>query len=75
MRGELGAFVSRLQSADSSGRDILGAFQSSKGMIADADIAEETANMVAYQVRQNAGAAIFAQANQQVGLVLSLMES
>jgi flagellin len=41
--------------------------------IRDADVAQETASMIAEQVIQQAAAAVLAQANQQSALVLQLL--
>lgn len=73
--GVLGASLSRLQ----SGINVLDAakenIDSSRSRIVDADVAEETANLLREQIRQNASVALLAQANQQPQIALSLLQA
>ena len=74
VRGTLGAAESRLNSAVNFltvARENLAAAES---RIRDIDVAEETAKLVAQQVRQQAASAVLAQANLQPAMVLSLLK-
>lgn len=72
-RGILGAAESRLTSAVSNLQSARENFAAAESRIRDADIAEETANLVRLQVLQQAGTAVLAQANQQPALVTKLL--
>ncbi len=72
--GNIGAFTSRLATANSNlalSRDNL---SEAASRIADADIAEEAANLAKTQILQQAGAAILAQANSLPSLALRLLD-
>lgn len=72
--GVIGAFQSRLSSTLS----ILGLnrdnYSAAESRIRDVDVAEESSNLIAESIRLQAATAILAQANQQPGVFLSLLE-
>jgi flagellin len=72
-RGVLGAAESRLSIAINYLSQARENFQAAEGRIREIDVAEETAKMVALQVRQQAATAVLAQANLQPDLVLRLL--
>jgi len=74
IRGTVGAAGSRLQFAISNLQVARENFVAAESRIRDADIAEETANLVRLQVLQQAGVAVLAQANQQPSQVLKLLQ-
>ena len=74
IRGTVGAAGSRLQFAISNLQVARENFSAAESRIRDADIAEETANLVRLQVLQQAGVAVLAQANQQPSQVLKLLQ-
>lgn len=73
IRGDFGALLSRLETAQNvtevSGENTAAA----ESRIRDADVAEESAGLLAAQIVQNAGASILSQANQQPELLLFLL--
>ncbi len=73
-RGTLGAAESRLTYAIDNLSVARENFIAAESRIRDADIAEETANMLRLQVLQQAGTAVLAQANLQPELVLKLLQ-
>jgi flagellin len=73
-RGQLGAAQSRLQLAISNLRTLRENYRAAESRIRDVDVAEETANFTSASIRQQAGVAILAQANQQPALALSLLQ-
>jgi flagellin len=72
-RGSLGAVQSRLESTIQHLSVARESFKSSESGIMDADVAEESAEMAKETIRQQAGAAVLAQANLQPRLVLDLL--
>jgi len=72
-RGSLGAVQSRLESTIQNLSVARESFKSSESGIMDADVAEESAEMAKETIRQQAGAAVLAQANLQPRLVLDLL--
>ncbi|CAM3445009.1 flagellin [Parendozoicomonas haliclonae] len=72
-RADLGAIQNRLTSTISNLSNISENVSASRSRIMDADFAAETANLAKYQVLQQAGTAILAQANQSSQNVLSLL--
>ncbi|MTI13255.1 flagellin [Sansalvadorimonas verongulae] len=72
-RADLGAVQNRLTSTISNLSNISENVSASRSRIQDADFAAETANLAKYQVLQQAGTAILAQANQTTQNVLSLL--
>ncbi len=72
-RGEIGATVSRLDSAFQNVQTIEVNQRQAASRIVDADVAKETADLTANSIRQQVGAAIKAQANTQPALALQLL--
>lgn len=72
-RGTLGAAESRLEVTISNMQVARENFKSAESAIRDADVAAEAAELTRYNILQQAGAAILAQANQQPQLVLQLL--
>lgn len=72
-RAQIGAFESRLNIAVNHLRSQEINYREAEGRIVDADVAEETANLVAAQVRNQVTTAILAQANSSTSIVLSLL--
>jgi flagellin len=73
VRGTIGATQSRLSSAVNYLQVARENLIAAESRIRDADIASDVAEMVRLQVLQQSGTAILAQANQQPGIVLSLL--
>lgn len=74
-RGNIGASLSRSEKAVSVLQALGENFITAKSRITDADIADETAQLVRAQILQQSGAAVLAQANQSPQLVLDLLKS
>lgn len=74
-RGEIGAAQSRSASALSTLAIARQGTIDAESRITSADVAEEAANLVRQQVRQQAVAAVLSQANQQYEIALSLIDS
>lgn len=72
-RGTLGAAESRLETSIEGLRVARENFLSAESRIRDADVAEEAANLTRFNILQQAGTAILAQANQQPQLALQLL--
>lgn len=73
-RSGLGAFQNRLDSTISNLQNTSENMSSAQSRIQDADFAAETASMTKYQILQQAGVAMLAQANQLPQSVLSLLQ-
>ena len=73
-RGQVGAAESRLSQALSYVQVMRENFVAAESRIRDLDIAQEVAKLVRLQVLQQSGTAILAQANQQPGVVLGLLQ-
>lgn len=73
-RGLLGAAESRLQRAVDFLSVVRENYVAAESRIRDADIAQEVAEMVRLQILQQTETALLAQANQQPGLVLQLLQ-
>ena len=73
-RADLGAVQNRLSTTISNLSNIRENVSASKSRIVDTDFAVETANLAKYQVMQQAGTAMLAQANSQTQSVLSLLQ-
>ena len=71
--GQIGAFQSRLNTALNNVSNMRINYDAAASRITDADIAEESANMVRLQILQQAGAAVLAQANLQPSLIKTLL--
>ena len=72
-RSQLGAYENRLSSVSDNLTSMNENYERSKSQIMDADMAEESANMVKYQVLQQTSAAMLAQANQIPSIALQLL--
>jgi len=72
-RAALGAAQSRVENAISAQEATLENTTAARGRIVDADFAEETANMTRFQILQQAGISMIAQANVAPQNVLSLL--
>ncbi|MEA3371520.1 MAG: flagellin, partial [Campylobacterota bacterium] len=72
-RGELGAVQNRFESTIANLSNISENVSAARSRILDADIAQETSNMTKYNILQQAGVSILAQANQAPQLALSLL--
>lgn len=73
-RGTLGAAESRLESAINYLTVARENFLAAESRIRDADVAQETAELVRLQILQQSGVAVLAQANQQPALVIELLK-
>lgn len=72
-RGEMGAYLSRLESTMNVQQQTVETASASRSRILDADYAEETASLVRNQILQQAGMAMVAQANATPRLALELL--
>lgn len=72
-RGQIGAFQSRLNYATNNLHSQSLNFSAAASLIRDADIAEESAQLIKYSIKQKGELAIQAQANQNAGVVLALL--
>ncbi len=72
-RGTLGAVQNRFESTIANLSNISENVSSARSRIMDADIAQETSSMTKYNILQQAGVSILAQANQAPQLALSLL--
>jgi len=73
-RGNLGALQNRLQSTVANLSVVAEKVSDAKSRILDADFAAETAALTKFQILQQAGLAILAQANQGPSSVLKLLQ-
>lgn len=74
-RSQLGAYENRLSSTSDNLSTMNENYERSKSQIMDVDMAEESANMVKYQVLQQTSAAMLAQANQIPSIAVQLLQS
>lgn len=72
-RGDLGAIQNRFESTIANLSNIAENVSAARSRIMDADIAQETSNLTKFNILQQAGVSILAQANQQPQLALSLL--
>ena len=72
-RGDLGAVQNRFESTIANLQNVSENVSAARSRIMDADIAQETSNLTKYNILQQAGVSILAQANQQPQLALSLL--
>lgn len=72
-RGSLGSVESRLNTTIANLQVARENFTAAESRIRDVDVAQEAANLTKFNILQQAGASILAQANQQPGLALSLL--
>ncbi len=75
LQGNIGALLSRTESALGLNAATVEQYQAARSRILDADIAQESANLVRLQILQQATTAVLAQANQHPGIALSLLNS
>jgi flagellin len=75
LRSTLGAAGNRLMVASEVVRNSRDQFLSANSRIIDADITQESANLVRLSILQEASAAVLAQSNQQPALVLELLSN
>ena len=73
-RGQIGSFQSRVQVGINNLQSAVENFASAEGRIRDADIAQESANLVRLQILQQAASSILGQANLQPQLALTLLK-
>lgn len=73
-RGEIGAFLSRIDIAAHALQSRTIEFQAAEARITNADIAEEASQLIALTIAQQTAAAILAQANLAPALVLKLLK-
>lgn len=73
-RSQLGAYENRLQSVSSNLSTMNENYNRSYSQIMDADMAEESAAMVKYQVLQQTSATMLAQANQIPSIAVQLLQ-
>ncbi len=73
IRGNLGAVQNRLESTISNLQNVSENVSAARSRILDADIAQETSSMTKFNILQQAGVSILAQANQAPQLALSLL--
>ncbi|GLI33531.1 flagellin N-terminal helical domain-containing protein [Desulforhabdus amnigena] len=73
-RGKLGAVQNRFEATISNLSNVSENLSAASGRIVDADFAAETASLTKYQILQQAGVAMLAQANQLPQQVLSLLQ-
>lgn len=75
IRGKLGAFQSRLSTANNVLVTTRENINSAHSTIMDADIAEESANMIRLQILQEVGGAVLKQANIKPELAMRLLKT
>lgn len=73
-RSDIGAVMNRLSYTISNLANVQENVAASKSRIMDADFAAETANMTKFQILQQAGTAMLAQANTSPQIALSLLQ-
>ena len=73
-RGDIGAFINRLEYRVNNYSNISANTAAAKSRIEDADFAAESANLAKFQVLQQAGTAMLAQANTAPQTVLRLIQ-
>lgn len=72
---KLGGFMNRLDSASSTLTSVADSMTSNRSIISDCDVAAESADIVRYQIIQQASASILTQANQVPSWALNLLKS
>ncbi len=73
IRGDLGAVQNRFESTIANLSNVSENLSAARSRILDADIAQETSDMTKFNILQQAGVSILAQANQAPQLALSLL--
>lgn len=71
----LGSTMNRLESSTSALNITAENLAGARSQIMDADLAEETASLVRFQILQQAGISVLGQANLSIQIVLQLLES
>ncbi len=74
-RSQLGAYQNRLESASQNLTTMNENYERSKSQILDCDMAEESANMVKYQILQQTSTTMLSQANQLPSIAISLLQN
>lgn len=74
-RGEIGAFQSRISVASNVLQVTSENFRAAESRIRDADLAQESADLVRLNILQQAASSILAQANQQPALAIRLLSA
>lgn len=74
-RSQLGAYQNRLESAAQNLTTMNENYERSKSQILDCDMAEESANMVKYQILQQTSTTMLSQANQLPSIAISLLQN
>jgi flagellin len=74
-QGKIGAALSRLESANGVLDSEISNLKQANGKIRDVDVAEETANLLRYNILQDTATALLAQANQQPQAALQLLNA
>jgi len=74
IRGQLGAVQNRFESTIANLSNVSENLAAARSRILDADVAQETSNMTKFNILQQAGVSILAQANQGPQLALSLLQ-
>ena len=73
-RGDFGAVQNRLESSIRNINMMSENLSAANSRIRDVDVAQETSTMTSYQILQQAGVAMLAQANMTTGLAMNLLE-
>jgi len=73
IRGDLGAVQNRFESTIANLSNVSENLSAARSRILDADVAQETSSMTKFNILQQAGVSILAQANQAPQLALSLL--
>jgi flagellin len=73
-RGDFGAIQNRLESSIRNINMTSENLSAANSRIRDVDVARETSNLTSYQILQQAGVAMLAQANQSTGLAMNLLQ-
>ena len=74
LRASFGSIQSRLQTTTENIRNNLESLSAAKSRVTDADLAEESSELAKNNIMLQAGTAVLAQANQQPGQALALLQ-
>ena len=74
LRGDIGAFINQLEYRVNNYSNISANTAAARSAVADADFAAESANLARFQILQQAGTAMLAQANASQQSVLALLQ-
>jgi flagellin len=72
-RGDFGAIQNRLESSIRNINMMSENLSAANSRIRDVDVAQETSSLTSYQILQQAGVAMLAQANMSTGLAMNLL--